>query len=258
MYIKKVSPSKLKSYDECKKKYKFRYVDHLRKTYNNNSNTDALHFGSYVHRILELGVEAKSVEELEKIAKEERANYTFPDSFEKRVPDMLKNFLQLNEKLTEHISAEQVFEIPITDDYAINGIIDRVVKGETGKYLVIDYKTSKRASTKRELFTDAQMIMYAYAISKMYNVSVSDVTCCHYYPHMDKLVSVRFTPSHVAVFLRKLTSKIWEIRKKKKSEFPPQLNQFCNWCNFKNLCPEFGGTSTMLEEAISDERSVSV
>jgi len=258
MYIKKVSPSKLKSYDECKKKYKFRYVDHLRKTYNNNSNTDALHFGSYVHRILELGVEAKSVEELEKIAKEERANYTFPDSFEKRVPDMLKNFLQLNEKLTEHISAEQVFEIPITDDYAINGIIDRVVKGETGKYLVIDYKTSKRASTKRELFTDAQMIMYAYAISKMYNVSVSDVTCCHYYPHMDKLVSVRFTPSHVAVFLRKLTSKIWEIRKKKKSEFPPQLNQFCNWCNFKNLCPEFGGTDKMLEEAISSERSVSV
>jgi ATP-dependent exoDNAse (exonuclease V) beta subunit len=254
MFINTVSPSKIKAYDECKKKYKFRYIDRLRDTYNPNSNTDALQYGSYVHKIFELGYKVESLEELKKIAEELRENYQFPDSKMKNLEDILKNFHAFNQKLEEHVSSEMVFDIPITDDYSINGIIDRVIKGTSGKYLVIDYKTSRRPATKTDLFKDPQMLMYAYAIAKLYNVPVDHVTVAHYYPHLDKLISIKYGRTQIGIFLSGLKQKIWEIRKKKKHEFCPSLNQFCDWCSYKDLCPEFGGTPQMLEEAKEKEK----
>ena len=255
MFISKVSPSKLKTYVECRQRYKFRFIDHLKDLYNPNSNTNALQFGSYVHKILEDGVEAKSVDELRRLAEELRSNYKFSDKKkEAQLDTILINFFKFNAQLEENVSTELPFEIKMTDDFAINGIIDRVIKGKTGKYLVIDYKTSKQAASKRSLFKDPQMLMYAYAIHKLYNVPFSSITVSHYYPHLDKLVAISYGPTQVNAFLRTLKDKIWEIRKRKAQDFRPVLNQFCDWCSFKNLCPEFGGTSKMLEEAKANEK----
>ena len=255
MFINKISPSKLKTYNECKKKYQFKYVDYLKGIYNDNSNTDALQYGSYVHKIFELGTELETIEELQALAGELRDNYTFSSVKEKNLQLILENFFVFNKKLETTISNEMVFEMDITDDFKINGIIDRVVKGKTGKYLVIDYKTSRRPTPKHELFSDPQMLMYAFAVSKQFNVPIEDVAVAHYYPHLDKLVSVTFGRTQMSVFLRGLKEKIWEIRKKKKVQLNPTPNQFCNWCQHKDLCPEFGGTPEMLEEAKELEKS---
>jgi RecB family exonuclease len=254
MVINKISPSKLKTYNECKKKYQFKYVDYLKGIYNANSNTDALQYGSYVHKIFELGTELETIEELQALAGELRDNYTFSSVKEKNLQLILENFFVFNKKLETTISNEMVFEMDITDDFKINGIIDRVVKGKTGKYLVIDYKTSRRPTPKHELFSDPQMLMYAFAVSKQFNVPIEDVAVAHYYPHLDKLVSVKFGRTQMSVFLRGLKEKIWEIRKKKKVQLNPTPNQFCNWCQHKDLCPGFGGTPEMVEEAKKAEK----
>ena len=255
MFINKISPSKLKTYNECKKKYQFKYVDYLKGIYNENSNTDALQYGSYVHKIFELGTELETIEELQTLAGELRDNYTFSSVKEKNLQLILENFFVFNKKLEETISNEMVFELDITDDFKINGIIDRVIKGKSGSYLVVDYKTSRRPTPKHELFSDPQMLMYAFAVSKLMNVPVEKVSVAHYYPHLDKLVSVKFGRTQMSVFLRGLKEKIWEIRKKKKVQLNPNLNQYCNWCQHKDLCPEFGGTPEMLEEAKKCEQA---
>ena len=254
MFINTVSPSKIKAYNECKKKYKFKYIDRLRENYNPNTNTDALQYGSFVHKVLELGYNAESVEKLKEIAESVRDSYTFPDAKAFNLDVILHNFFKFNSKLEEHVSSELIFEIPVTDDYSINGIIDRVIKGKTGKYLVIDYKTSRRAATKVELYKDPQMLMYAFAVAKLHNVPIDDVTVSHYYPHMDKLISIKYGKTQVGIFLPQLKNKIREIRKKKSVDFPASLNQFCDWCQYKELCPEFGGTPLMLEEAKGSEK----
>ena len=59
MFINKVSPSKIKVYDECKLKYKFKYIDYLQEK---ETNTDALQFGSFIHKVLEEGVTAMTVD----------------------------------------------------------------------------------------------------------------------------------------------------------------------------------------------------
>lgn len=229
-------------------------MDYLKGIYNANSNTDALQYGSYVHKIFELGTKLETIEELQALAGELRENYTFSSVKEKNLQLILENFFVFNKKLETTISNEMVFEMDITDDFKINGIIDRVVKGKTGKYLVIDYKTSRRPTPKHELFSDPQMLMYAFAVSKQFNVPIEDVAVAHYYPHLDKLVSVKFGRTQMSVFLRGLKEKIWEIRKKKKIQLNPTPNQFCNWCQHKDLCPEFGGTPEMVEEAKKAEK----
>ena len=61
----------------------------------------------------------------------------------------------------------------VKDDITLNGVIDRVIKGKDGGYLVIDYKTSKREKSKVELYQDSQLKGYVYAISKLYDVPIS-------------------------------------------------------------------------------------
>ena len=166
---------------------------------------------------------------------------------------MLRNFLKLNSQLEETVDIEQRFNVELSKDFALNGIIDRVVKGKTGKYLVIDYKTSRVPSSTTDLYKDPQMLMYTYAVSVIYGVKIEDISVAHYYPHLDKLVSVNYRNPQVIQFLKGLKAKVWEIRKKKSGDFPPQQNQFCNWCQYKELCPEFGGTEQMLKEATESE-----
>ena len=256
MFINKLSPSKIKAYIECKKKYKFRYIDKLYEVYNKGSNTDALQFGYFIHKVFEDGLNAKDYSELEAIAGSLRGTYKFPSKRDKEVPNILKNFLRLNEQLEETVSTEAMFSVDVTEDYALNGIIDRVVRGKTGKYLVIDYKTSRVPSTPAQLYKDPQMLMYTYAVSVMHKVKIEDISVAHYYPHLDKLVSVNYKNPQIIYFLKNLKAKVWEIRKKKSTDFPAQQNQYCNWCQYKELCPEFGGTESKLIEAKGKEKEL--
>ena len=246
MFINKVSPSKIKVYDECKLKYKFKYIDYLREK---ETNTDALQFGSYIHKIFEDGVTATEEDQLLEISEILRSHYTFDKAREKLIEKCIKNFFNFNNSLSgcEQISTEQSFAIELNQGYALNGIIDRVVRSEDGNYLVIDYKTSKRPSTKRDLIKDPQMLLYAYAISRLYTVPIHSITLAHYYPHLDKLVHIKFSEPHVLMYMKKLTQKIWEIRKKKKNEFFPQVNQFCDWCGYKDMCPKQNPTTHLQE-----------
>ena len=257
MYIKKASASKINSYYECNLKYKFRYVDGLYESYNKTANTDPLHFGSYIHRIFELGYNASNLQDLQLLAEAERQNYSFDEKLDQKVPNILENFLEFNSQLKGHISAEMVFDVEVTKDFSVNGIIDRVLKSSSGKFLVIDYKTSKRPKTKKDLYNDRQMKLYCYAIHKMYDVPVADITLAHYYPHITKggkLVSISYTSSQIFLFMKDIVKTAWDIRKKKKHQFPAMMNQFCNWCSYKELCPKFGGTEEALNKAIANEK----
>mgnify|MGYP003627892635 CR=1 FL=1 len=218
MFINKVSPSKIKVFDECKKKYKFKYIDYLKEDFNDTLSTDALQFGQYIHKILEDGVNCTTYEELNAIAKSVRSQFTFGKEKESLTEVSLRNFLTFNKPLTETISTEMRFTVPSPcEGYELNGIIDRVVMGKTGDLLVIDYKTSKRAASKRSLYNDAQMQMYAYAIHKMYDVPID---------------------------------RVWDIRKRKKDDFHPVIKRFCDWCGYKDICPAQGADPVKAEKLI--------
>ena len=73
MFISTVSNSKLNSFQQCRLKYRYRYVDRLIGPKPLNQN--ALNFGSYIHKIFEDGVGATTRDELNKLAEEIKETY---------------------------------------------------------------------------------------------------------------------------------------------------------------------------------------
>jgi len=237
MFIKTISESKYQTFKQCQLKYRYRYVDRLPEP--EEANTEALHFGSYIHKILEDGVSAKTSDELERIAEEVRPNYKVSEKYDGKDKLCIENFLNFNAKLGETVATELVFEVDLRNDITLNGIIDRVIKGTDGGYLIIDYKTSKREKTKMDLYQDSQLKGYVYAVSKLYGVKYTDIVAAHYYPLTNNFVHVSYSYPQISAHVNKVVDEVWKIRKKKKAEFHPSRNDFCNWCAYKGCCPEF-------------------
>lgn len=194
---------------------------------------------------------AKSQDEMKLIAEEVRGSYKVSKKYEGKDLKCIDNFLSFNAKLGETVGTELVFEVPVKDDITLNGIIDRVIKGEDGGYLIIDYKTSKREKSKVELYQDTQLKGYVYAMSKLYEVPISKIVAAHYYPLTNNFVHVQYSVPQINAHLRKIVDEVWKIRKKKKNEMRPNRNEFCNWCAYKTACPEFctmHEVSTKIEE----------
>ncbi len=242
MYINTISESKYQTFKQCQLKYCFRYVDRLPEP--EEANTEALHFGSYIHKVLEDGVEAKTQEEMEQIAESVKGTWDISKKYEGKDSICFRNFLEFNAGLEGSIATELVFQVPVKDDITLNGVIDRVIKGKDGGYLVIDYKTSKREKSKVDLYQDSQLKGYVYAISKLYDVPVKNIVAAHYYPLTNNFVHVQYSVPQINAHVKNIVDEVWKIRKKKKAELKPSRNDFCNWCAYKGLCPEYNDPQT--------------
>ena len=245
MFINTISNSKYNTFKQCKLKYKYKYINRLQE--DEGGNTDPLHFGSYIHKILEEGVNATTFGELDLLAEEHLPNYKFGPQYNGKTEICIKNFLKFNASLKETVAAELPYEIEIKDNIKLNGIIDRVVKGEDGGYLVIDYKTSKREKTQVELYQDPQLQGYCFAVHELYKVPISNIVVAHYYPVTGNLVTCTYGATQINNYLRNIINEVWRIRKMKSSNFCASENEFCNWCSYKSLCPLFSDTMTLTQ-----------
>lgn len=249
MFIGEISHSKRDTYKQCGWKFLLKYYERIPESGN---NADAMQFGSYIHKIFELGVSAKTYDELVKIAEEQRPNYTFNDSYNKKVFICLKNFLRFNATLEETVGTEADFRVPLMEGTEQRVVIDRIIKSKKGNYLIIDYKTSSDEKTKLDLFNNDQLKAYTYAASKHYNIPIQKITAAHYYPLTNNFVHVSYLPGQIHKYLNEVQRDVWDIRKKKKDDFSPRKNEFCNWCGYKDKCPEYHSAEDVkcrLEEA---------
>lgn len=237
MHIDKISESKYKTFKQCKLKYRYKYVEYIPEP--EEANTDALHFGSYIHKIFEDGYKLSTESDLLKISEEVKGKYKLSTGYEGKDLVCIKNFLEFNKKLGETVATELPFEIELGKDIKLNGIIDRVIRGKNNTYLIIDYKTSKKEKTKVELYQDTQLKGYTYAIHKMYEVPIRNITVAHYYPLTGNIVNVSYTNNQINAYTKSIIDEVWRIRKAKKTDLTATRNEFCNWCPYKSLCPEF-------------------
>ena len=252
MFIKTISNSKRDTFNQCKLKYRYKYVDRLKEY--DLSNTDALHFGSYIHKIFEDGAAASELSELNRLADTHKENYKFSSDYNSKIEPCLKNFLRLNASFPEVGTSELHFDLSVAEDITINGYIDRIIKGKDGGCLVIDYKTGKRQKSKVELYQDPQLKGYVYAVHKLYNVPFNKITAAHYYPVTDTFTNVQYTANQIHAHIRSVVDDVWKIRKSKKEDLVPIRNNFCNWCQYKSLCPEFADSCLIKQRLVEAKK----
>ncbi len=245
MFINTLSESKSKTFNQCSLKYKYKYVDKIKE---DEGDKDYLLFGSYIHKIFELGYKEKEEHNLLVIAEEQRKNYNFAKSFDKGTEKCIKNFLKFNSTLGETLCTEFPYEIEEAGDIKLNGVIDRVIKGTAGGLLVIDYKTSKTEMKELDLFKDPQLQGYVYACSKKFNVPTNSIVAAHYYPVTNNFVRVRFTGQQIAKYKNDKIQEVWKIRKMKINECVAKENRFCNWCGYKSMCPLYVPQETVAQK----------
>lgn len=259
MFISSISASRSDVIDECLLKYYRRYVERLPGF--EKANEDQLNFGTFVHKVFELGYQLKSSHDLLKLAEAEKQNHKIKKQFFEKLKSCVENFVVWNSAMGETVDTEWEFEVPLDEknDIKLIGIVDRIIKGSKGGYLIVDYKTSKREKKKSELQMDKQLMGYAYAVHMKFGVPFKDIYCSHFYPVTGHFVMVQFSKILIANWKRKEIDKVWRIRKKTKNDFPAMENMFCNYCEFKPCCPKFNSDEVVkakLEEQVNLKRKL--
>lgn len=250
--IKRISPSAAGLWDRCHAAWTLKYVFKVPYEIENKS---AINFGNWIHSIFEHASkdDRYDIEHLKHIAMRERPLHGTIDQDKLALTEKsLNNFSgwygNLRAQNVEPVGQEWKFseKLNVNGD-TVFGIIDLVMQHKpSGRYLIIDYKTSKRPSQTKYLQHDVQMQSYAAVASRRYGVPVSDLAVAHYQPHLDRQTKVEYDTRDDDIFVANFTKRLDAIRERGDVlEYMP--NNLCGWCDYKHLCPMEGGSAEKMD-----------
>ena len=235
----RLSVSKVKCFDSCKKKFWYNYVMHYPK------KTWAFHtLGKFVHLALEefhfvylngsddplhiaMGrAYKKAMKEFGKSMSEDskKEAYEIIDGYLKKIT---------NEKhtLKDVLAVEKNFSFPITKNIILNGMIDKVII-DNGILHISDYKTTKQ---KKYLLNDwLQLQTYAY-IMLQENPDVKKIRGSYIMlRHNFELIQKDFEIDEILQIKEKFEDYAKQIEDEQSYEATP--SRLCEYCDFLDMC----------------------
>ncbi len=246
------SHSKLSTFEQCKQKYKFRYIDKIKPDF---KATIEAHLGSCTHdtlewlyhKVLEGNLPTldqiiefytnkwqENYKENCKIVKQE---FTPEDYFNKGVKFLINYYLKHRPFKDGTLEMEKrVFvELEKNTPHKIIGYIDRLVHDkEKDIYEIHDYKTGNFLPSQEKFDQDRQLALYGIAIKQLYGQDKEILLVWHYLNHNKKIISRRTNQQ-----LDKLKQDILKLIDKIETtnEFPHKKSPLCRWCEYKSSCP---------------------
>jgi len=251
------SHSRLSSFEQCPLKFKYRYID---KIIPEIEKTIEAHLGTAVHDTLEwlyTEVKNKNLPTLDdciiyysnkwqdtysdkiKIVKEE---LTAKDYFNKGVEFILNYYTKHKpfDDNTLELEKKVVITLGENNEHKLQGFIDRFVYNEEkDEYEIHDYKTAKNLPPQEKADQDRQLALYAIAIKDIFGQDKEVKLVWHYLAHNTKITSTRTNHQ-----LENLKEEIIDLIKQIENTtyFPAQKSILCSWCEYKPMCPKFGGS----------------
>jgi ATP-dependent helicase/DNAse subunit B len=244
----KLSVSKTKTFKDCKRKYKFRYINKLPQL-----ERDYLTYGSMFHRVLELFHLHYINNPLSSDKWNEVMKISFKESlkeFSGKITKEMKNeayeaicvylkHLKTN-GFPNILSCEEKFNVTFENNVTLIGFIDRVQIDSDDILHVCDYKTSKSDKyLKGDYF---QLLVYAFIMLKK-NPTLQKVRGSYMMIKDDfKLVGTDvnkpflFERDKILEVENMFLNYAVDIRSEK--EFLPNPTILCNWCDYVDSCPE--------------------
>ena len=244
------SHSKLGTFQQCKQKYKFQYVDKVKVE---SKDTIETFLGGLVHKTLEKLYKDLKFQKLN--TKEELLNF-FKECWNKEFNDKIlivkkdykkENYFEMGIKFIsdyyEHykpfnnlttLGIETEYRLELDDGNSYHVRMDRLSCDKDGNYYVCDYKTNNQLKPQEELDEDRQLAMYSLWVKNNFN-DCKNVKLVWYFLAFDKeMISERNEEQ-----LLNLKLDVQNIIKEIEScnNFPTTVSNLCDWCAYKSLCP---------------------
>lgn len=233
-----LSPSSIKSYDDCPLKFKFQKI--LRVPQPASVATD---LGTVIHAVTE--EMAKEKVKGENITKEKATeklkdkwifrsyqNQTDENIAMQRAYNMIDTYVKWEtQSNNELVGTEIPFEIQI-GQITFTGRIDRLEKNKDGKFEIVDFKSGKSVKSKNKAKIDPQLNIYAKAIEKL--KGELPVKASLFYVEQDKMVEYHITPESVSEALEPIIQMTNDILAEKFEPTPSY--QACMFCSYQSIC----------------------
>ena len=246
------SHSRLGTFEQCRLKYKYTYIDHIRKE---GQSVEAF-LGQRFHDVMEkLYAERKfklpTLDELQNhfnlawdknwnnevfIVRKDRTTEDYRKLGLKAVEDYYKRYNPFEEGKMLGVEKQLVFHLDENGQYRVQGYIDRLMEKEDGHYEIHDYKTAGSLPEQSQLDQDRQLALYDIAIRQKWN-DVKKVDLVWHYVIFDKEFRSSRTQEELVQLKKETVSLIDTVETT--ANFPPHQSSLCNWCDYQDICPLF-------------------
>jgi len=243
----RLSPSGASSFEQCAKKWRWRYIEHLA-----DPPGEAAMIGSFAHRVLELLMQLPSPDRTQAAAKsiasrewpswETGSDYTALDldsagtnGFKWKAWEAIERLWLLEQpegvivEATEQDVKAELAGVPF------RGIVDRL-DVEAGELVVTDYKSGNAPSPRYQESRLSQVLLYAAAISESTGRVPSRARLL-FLGEKWREVSVDVTPDRIDQVTTQL-SETWAAigTACEVDDFPTQTGPLCGWCPYLDMC----------------------
>jgi putative RecB family exonuclease len=254
MVLTTYSHSRLSSFEDCPRKFKYRYVLKI------PTDTEGIEgfVGKIVHDVLErlyIAARKGQIPSFPRVIA--RYHQLFDDAYDEQRIRIVRreNPLHFYRELGEHclanyyhehypfdrdetISTEEhvVFELGRVDDQVvkIQGFIDRVSRAKDGAIEIHDYKTGKRVPSQPQIDQDRQLALYQMGMSKRFSQDQPFRLVWHFLQRGRTRTSTR-SAGQLDDLRESTLDLIRQINTEKK--FAPRATPLCSWCEFNQRCP---------------------
>ena len=265
------SPSKIGTFDDCKLKYKYHYIDRLE----SDLETIEAFRGGRIHEALEEFyklVKAGSIKDIKwllekygqlwnknyidsiKIVKKELSAEDYLNKGRQALVDYYNRYSPFDQ--TKIVSTERMVRFSLKHDgreYGFRGILDRLDWNDKANMFEIhDYKVTNTLMTQEDVDTDWQLGLYHVALKEMWPDIEKVKLVWHSLLFNKELVSYR-TREQLEGLKKELVQKVKEIEGC--SNFSPRKSGLCDWCDFQNICPLWKHPKAMEEAPLSEYKN---
>jgi putative RecB family exonuclease len=248
------TPSKLGSYEDCPRRYRFTYVDRPAPPKGAPWAHNSL--GASVHTALKnwyaLEPDRRRPEALPTLLKATWVREGYKDDNQerevyRRALGWLESYVDTLDPAEDPVGVERTVAAR-TETLALSGRVDRIDQRGT-ELVIVDYKTGRNGVSEDEARGSRALALYAIATSRVFRKPCHRVEL-HHLP-TGTVAAFDHTDASLDRHLRRAEATAADILAD--SQFAPRPGPQCSWCDYRKVCPE-GATSPARDSWAAVER----